>query len=83
MQEINEFLQYVESKFSEVLLPVENITKQGILGKGYIETIQYAKNSLILKHRMTYHQDMTTFAWIICTCEEKLQGIILLIERFK
>ena len=34
MLEVNQFLQYVKSKFSEVLLPVENITKQGLLGKG-------------------------------------------------
>ena len=39
MQEINEFLQYARSKFSEALLPVENITKQGLLGKGDIETV--------------------------------------------
>ena len=32
--EVNQFLQYVKDKFSEVLLPVESITKQNILGKG-------------------------------------------------
>ena len=34
--EVNQFLQYVKDKFSEVLLPVESISKQGLLGKGYI-----------------------------------------------
>ena len=37
--EVNQFLQYVKDKFSEVLLPVESITKQGLLGKGYKETV--------------------------------------------
>ena len=33
--EVNHFLYYVQDKFSEVLLPVDTITKQGLLGKGY------------------------------------------------
>ena len=33
--EVNDFLLGVKEKFSEVLLPVESITKQGLLGKGY------------------------------------------------
>ena len=33
--EVNDFLLSVKDKFSEVLLPVESITKQGLLGKGY------------------------------------------------
>ena len=37
--ETNQFLQYVKEKFSEVLLPVESITKQGLLGKGYRENV--------------------------------------------
>ena len=37
--EANQFLQYVKEKFSEVLLPVESITKQGLLGKGYRENV--------------------------------------------
>ena len=37
--EVNQFLQYVKDKFSEVLLPVESITKQGLLGKGYKEAV--------------------------------------------
>ena len=32
--EVNHFLCYVQDKFSEVLLPVDSITKQGLLGKG-------------------------------------------------
>ena len=36
MQEMNQFLHYVKNKFSEVLLPVESIAKQGLLGKGYV-----------------------------------------------
>ena len=34
--EVNNFLDYVQDKFSEVLLPVDTITKEGLLGKGYI-----------------------------------------------
>ena len=37
--EINDFLQYVKEKFSGVLLPVDNITKQGLIGKGFKETL--------------------------------------------
>ena len=37
--EVNQFLHYVKEKLSEVLLPVESITKQGLLGKGYRETV--------------------------------------------
>ena len=33
--EVSHFLDYVQEKFSEVLLPVDTITKQGLLGKGY------------------------------------------------
>ena len=33
--EINQFLQCIKDKFSEVLLPVKSISKQGLLGKGY------------------------------------------------
>ena len=36
--EVDQFLQYVKNTFSEVLLSVESITKQGLLGKGYRET---------------------------------------------
>ena len=32
--EVNNFLQYVKEKFSEVLLPINVITKQGLVGKG-------------------------------------------------
>ena len=34
--EVNEFLQYVKERFSEVLLPVDTITKQSVVGKGYV-----------------------------------------------
>jgi len=37
-QEINQFLQYVKEKFSEVLLPAEVITKSDFLGKGMYST---------------------------------------------
>ena len=33
--EVNHILHYVQEKFSEVLLPVDTITKEGLLGKGY------------------------------------------------
>ena len=33
--EVKSFLDYVKDKFSQVLLPAEAITKQGLLGKGY------------------------------------------------
>ena len=33
--EVSNFLDYVKAKFSEVLLPVDTITKQELLGKGY------------------------------------------------
>ena len=33
----DQFLDYVKNSFSEVLLPVDTITKQGLLGKGYKE----------------------------------------------
>ena len=33
--EVDNFLHYVQDKFSKVLLPVDTITKQGLLGKGY------------------------------------------------
>ena len=33
-QEINQFLQYVKKKFSELLLPAEVVTKSDFLGKG-------------------------------------------------
>ena len=39
--EVNEFLQYVKEKFSGVLLPVDTITKQGLIGKGYLNIIMY------------------------------------------
>ena len=32
--EVNDFLLSVKEKFTEVLLPVESISKQGLLGKG-------------------------------------------------
>ena len=32
--EVNQFLQYVKDKFFDVLLPVESIAKQSLLGKG-------------------------------------------------
>ena len=35
LTEVNHFLLSVKDRFSEVLLPVESITKQGLLGKGY------------------------------------------------
>ena len=34
--EVNQFLQYVKDKFSDVILPVESITKQSLLGKGTV-----------------------------------------------
>ena len=37
--EVNDFLLSVKDKFSEVLLPVESITKQGLLGKGYKDSM--------------------------------------------
>ena len=37
--EVDQFLQYVKNTFSEVLISVESITKQGLLGKGYRETL--------------------------------------------
>ena len=39
--EVNDFLQHVKEKFSGVLLPVDIITKQGLIGKGYKETQVY------------------------------------------
>ena len=32
--EVNQFLDYVQNTFSEVLLPVDTVIKQGLLGKG-------------------------------------------------
>jgi len=32
--EVNQFLDYVQNTFSEVLLPVDAVIKQGLLGKG-------------------------------------------------
>ena len=32
--EINQFLQYVKDRFSEVLLPAEVVTKLDFIGKG-------------------------------------------------
>ena len=37
-QEIDQFLQYVKEKFSEVLLPAEAINKSDFLGKGVFNT---------------------------------------------
>ena len=37
--EVDQFLQFVKNTFSEVLISVESITKQGLLGKGYRETL--------------------------------------------
>jgi len=34
LKEVNHFLLYVQDKFSEVLIPVDNITKQDLIGKG-------------------------------------------------
>ena len=34
--DVGDFLEYVKNRFSDVLLPVNTITKQGLLGKGYI-----------------------------------------------
>ena len=33
--EVNQIFNCIKDKFSEVLLSVENISKQGLLGKGY------------------------------------------------
>ena len=41
--EVNNFLDYVQDKFSEVLLPVDTITKQGLLGKGYKKALRIIK----------------------------------------
>ena len=32
--DVGDFLEYVKNRFSDVLLPVTTITKQGLLGKG-------------------------------------------------
>jgi len=39
--EINQFLQYVKDKFSEVLLPAEVVTKLDLIGKGTFPLIKY------------------------------------------
>ena len=40
--QINNFLQHVKEKFSEVLLPMENVTKLELIGKGmYIYMYSY------------------------------------------
>ena len=38
--EINQFLRYVKDKFSEVLLPVEVVTKLDFIGKGIFPLIK-------------------------------------------
>ena len=39
--EVNEFLQFVKERFSEILIPVDTITKQNVVGKGmYIRIIE-------------------------------------------
>ena len=45
--EVDQFLQNVTDKFSEVLLPVKSITKQGLLGKGYRKEPYMAVISII------------------------------------
>ena len=37
--EVKQFLDYVKDQFSQVLLPADTITKQGLLGKGYRTTL--------------------------------------------
>jgi len=34
LEEVNHLLRYVQDKFSEVLIPKDRITKQGLIGKG-------------------------------------------------
>ena len=46
--EVNDFLQYVKEKFSEVLLPVDTITKQELIGKGYKETLSHIRRKIRL-----------------------------------
>ena len=49
--EVNHFLYYVQDKFSEVLLPVDTITKQGLLGKGYKKYLQWIAFSFYTSSR--------------------------------
>jgi len=39
--EMNQFLQYVKDKFSEVLLPAEVVTKLDFIGKGTLPQISH------------------------------------------
>jgi len=34
LEEVNHILHYVQDNFSEVLIPKDRITKQGLIGKG-------------------------------------------------
>ena len=36
---VKQFLDYVKDQFSQILLPADTITKQGLLGKGYRTTL--------------------------------------------
>ena len=69
--ELNQLLQYVKEKFSEVLLPAEVVTRLDFLGKGCTSVIYVS--CLYSSHKCSTHRAVKLrFCW-----RNKLTGLIV------
>ena len=65
--DVEGFLEYVKNRFSDVLLPVNTITKQGLLGKGYICRLFLC---------FLYVYDLTIHMLVILLCSLGAFGVV-------